>query len=198
MVNLDLPPKERWSSIGKQYAAKTNVTLQYLRKMVIIYLSSLSPVALFLSASLHNPIDLAIAIDQGSARISYPIPLPLCATLSFNSLFFLQCTFLIFFFPTPLPLFLLPLLFSHQAGKGTVLHPVVEALKDAVIAGGGWSKDQLAELQGEHRKLLMTSLRLSEVIELSSNKQTCTSKQWKRMLSLVHVGVSVPFSAHLL
>lgn len=53
------------------------------------YFSSLSPVALFLSASLHNPIDLAIAIDQGSARISYPISLPLCATLSFNSLFFL-------------------------------------------------------------------------------------------------------------
>lgn len=35
-----------------------------------------------------------------------------------------------------------------MAGKGTVLHPVVETLKDAVLEGGGWTKDHVEEMRG--------------------------------------------------
>jgi len=35
-----------------------------------------------------------------------------------------------------------------MVGKGTVLHPVVEGLRKAVIEGGGWTADHLAEMQG--------------------------------------------------
>lgn len=173
MVNLDLPPKERWSYIGKQYAAKTNVTLQYLRKMVIIYLNSICYELLELSPPSRYfflPLFTTPLISPSQLIKDLPaflIPFRFLCVPLFRSIRSFSLYVFNILFPTPLPLFLLPLLFSHQAGKGTVLHPVVEALKDAVIAGGGWSKDQLAELQGEHRKHLMTYI--TEIIRGLSN-----------------------------
>lgn len=66
-INLDLEPSQRWADFTKTYAARANVTLAYLRKMV---------------------------------------------------------------------------------GPGTVLHPVVESLRKAVLSGGGWTAEHLAEMQG--------------------------------------------------
>ena len=67
-----------------------------------------------------------------------------------------------------------------QAGKGTVLHPVVEALKNAVLEGHGWSEDQLAELQGEY----------STAYAHRSTHPTHMRKQYHRDQPLVWVAAS--------
>jgi hypothetical protein len=66
-INLDLPAKERWVDLTKEYAQRANITLQYLRKMV---------------------------------------------------------------------------------GPGTILHPVVENLRKAILQGGGWKQEHLDEMEG--------------------------------------------------
>jgi hypothetical protein len=66
-IDLDKPPIERWAAMTTEYAARANITLAYLRKMV---------------------------------------------------------------------------------GPGTILHPVVENLRKAVLEGGIWTDEYLGEMQG--------------------------------------------------
>ena len=36
---------------------------------------------------------------------------------------------------------------KQMAGSGTVLHPIVEALRKAMLSGGGWSEEHIAEMK---------------------------------------------------